>query len=230
MKLPLNRYLVRISTTTAFVVLCLASHPSSAVAALLSGFDGDLGSATGTDWTSDGLTTQSFVTGPGNGVTQGTQALSITQPKSPPQLVDMKLITLNSVPLVAANDMLLMDVTVPANVGSRQVWLSFRGDNLFANSPELSFDSTTPTSGTVIWNYAADGLKDLAASYAGSFWTIAIGIRGNDFNGGLPITTIVDNVRFASSVPEPPAIALVLIGFGVLITFKARKGHHQSET
>jgi hypothetical protein len=212
MNQPFCYHASRIAVTTAIVFLCLATSGGTAVADLLSGFDGDLSSATGVDWTSDGLTTQAFVSG--YGVTQGTQALAITQPKSPPQLVDMKLITLNSVALVAANDLLLMDVTVPQDVGSRQIWLSFRGDNgLFANSPELDLSGDFPErSGTVVWNYAADGYKDLAANYSGSFWTIAIGIRGNDFNGGLPITTIVDNVRFASAVPEPTSVVLFMLG------------------
>jgi hypothetical protein len=133
----------------------------------------------------------------------------------------MKLITLNNVPLVAANDRLLMDVTVPEDVGSREVWLSFRGDSLFANSPELAFDGTLPErSGTVVWDYASEGWKDFAANYAGSFWTIAIGVRGNDFNGGLPITTIVDNVRFESVVPEPASVTSCLLGMGALVLLR----------
>jgi MYXO-CTERM domain-containing protein len=218
-----HRRLTAMATTIAAVVLLSACQLSSASETLLSGFDGDLSSATGTDWTSDGLTTQAFVSGPGNGVSQGTQALSITQPKSPPQLVDMKLITLDNVPLVAANDLLLMDVTVPEDVGAREVWLSFRGDDLFENSPELAFDGELPArSGTVVWDYAAAGLKDLAASYTGSFWTIAIGVRGNDFNGGLPITTVVDNIRFAT-IPEPTSAVLALFGFAGLAALRTRK-------
>lgn len=199
-----------------FVLAFSGFHPNLAQADLLSGFDGDLTSTTGVDWTSDGLTTQAFVTG--TGVTQGTGALAITQPPSPPQLVDMKLITLNNVALVASNDLLLMDVTVPDNVGARAVWLSFRADNLFANSPELAFSSELPErSGTVVWDYAAEGLKDFAANYSGSFWTIAIGVRGNDFNGGLDITTIVDNVRFAQAIPEPASLATCLVGISGLL-------------
>jgi hypothetical protein len=114
-----------------------------------------------------------------------------------------------------------MDVTVPEDVGSREVWLSFRGDSLFANSPELAFDGTLPErSGTVVWDYASEGWKDFAANYAGSFWTIAIGVRGNDFNGGLPITTIVDNVRFESVVPEPASVTSCLLGMGALVLLR----------
>jgi hypothetical protein len=222
MSIQLDRHLVAIPMASTLVILLFVSQPSFAATTLLSGFNGDFSSATGTDWTSDGATTQAFVSGPGNGVTEGTQALAITQPKSPPQLVDMKLNTLNNVPLVAANDRLLMDVTVPQDVGARSVWLSFRGDNLFANSPELSFTGDLPErSGTVVWDYASEGWKAFAATYSGSFWTIAIGIRGNDFNGGLPITTTVDNVRFESVVPEPTGAGLFAIGG--LIMFGLRK-------
>lgn len=215
MSTALERHRVgaRLVATLALVISSVQS--GLAAETLLSGFNGDFSSATGTDWTSDGLTTQSFVTGPGNGVTQGTGALSIQQPPSPPQLVDMKLITLDNVPLVAANDTILMDVTVPENVGARSIWLSFRADGLFANSPELFLSGDEPErSGTVVWNYAAEGLKDFAENFMGTFWTIAIGVRGNDFNGGQPITTIVDNIRF-QVIPEPTScvlVALALIG------------------
>lgn len=223
MRTHLNRRLIGVLATIVPSMLLYSAQACLASETLLSGFDGDLSSATGTDWTSDGLTTQAFVIGPGNGVTQGTQALEITQPKSPPQLVDMKLITLDNVALVAANDVLLMDVTVPEDVGARSVWFSFRGDGLFEDSPELFFDGELPPrSGTVVWNYAAAGLKDFAASYAGSYWTIAIGVRGNDYNGGLPITTVVDNVRFAT-IPEPASTMLALLGFGGLVALRRCK-------
>src|SRR3954469_11765998 len=113
MRLHFDRRGIAVPITIALAILLMACCQTKAATTLYAGFDGNFSTASGTDFTSDGNTTQAFVTGPG--VTQGTQALSITQPKSPPQLVDMKDITLNNAALVAANNRILMDVTVPQN-------------------------------------------------------------------------------------------------------------------
>ena len=216
----MNRRLPGVLAIVALTGLIMVSQPCFALTeTLLSGFDGDMSNTVdpNADWflLDPNNMTSVFVTDPNDGVTQGTEAIKVTKSRFPPAAL-IALTSSELIPVVAANNILKMDVSVPADVGFRFVEAAFVAEDpntgVFGDFFELGggidLDDVT-TSGTLTWNYDLDGHKDFFSTYTGEF-QIRILVFGNDFNApDNTLMTTIDNVRFA--IPEPTSACLALL-------------------
>jgi hypothetical protein len=185
----------------AAVVLAALSFvsPASAVDTLLSGFEGNLSSAIGTDWIfqdargaveGDQLWPHQFVA---EGATEGAQALQIThftdwtagftlKPSSDAarnQLINM----------FATNDTLEFDMTTPAGISWRQIFVVVNSDPTITNWSQVQIDlpanATThfsipltnpdPTDPTKNWKQSA-----ITGGATATYWEIVIALQGTD--------------------------------------------------
>jgi len=226
----MNRRLPSVLTITLAATLILASQPVFATETFLSGFDGDFSNTVdpNADWflLDPNNMTSVFVTDPNDGVTQGTEAIQVTKSRFPPAAL-IAITSSELIPVVAANNILKMDVTVPSDVGFRFVEAALVAEDpntgVFGDFFELGggidLDDVT-TSGTVSWNYALDGHKDFFSTYTGEF-QIRVLVFGNDFNSENTITTTIDNVRFV--VPEPASAGLALLCMSAISVIRLRR-------
>ncbi len=170
--------------------------PASAVDTLLSGFEGNLSSAIGTDWSfydsqaeaGDQIWPHQFVT---EGATQGAQALQIThftgwthgfalKPSS--EAARNQLIN-----LFATNDTLEFDMTTPAGISWRQIFIIVNSSP--TNWSQLQIDipanATTHFSIPLANPDPADPLKNWKQSAidggaAATYWEIFVALQGPD--------------------------------------------------
>ncbi len=186
----------------AFVAAACLALPAKGDT-LLSGFEGDLTSSAGINWTT-GLT-HSYTAA---GATQGATAIQLTHGTGWTQ--NFTLDGGAVAPLVATSDKLLLDATVPATAEWRELFIVMQGDGLgwSQRGPfALTVGATTP----VTLDLAAEGFKAAAAGGSQSWWQVYLIFQGGDVGAPTQITTTIDNIRF-SAVPEPATAALAIGG------------------
>jgi hypothetical protein len=215
MRLPQNspiRSLIRTLMVTAPVLLVTCFPCSSPVAAdtFISGFEGDLGSTLGVDWKiADALAT-TFVT---DGVTEGTEALSITHNTSWTNAIFLDSGAL--LDIVASHDTFDVDVTIDTfDATWRQIYVIMQGTGLGWSQVEVNLDNTdldyitTNVSldlsdpvgdGSLNWKASAQQARaDLnSGAQTDEWWQVFFIFQGEDITGATEINTIVDNVRFS---------------------------------
>lgn len=197
----------------AFVAAAFLALPAKGDT-LLSGFEGDLTSTAGPNWTT-GLTNSYTAAG----ATQGASAIQLTHGTNWTQdfLLDGAVVA----PIVATSDAFLLDATVPATAEWRQLFIVMQGPNLnwSQHGPfNLAVGATTP----VTLDLAATGVKTTAAGGDQSWWKISLIFQGNDAGAPSQITTTIDNIRF-SAVPEPATAALAIGGLIGVAAIRRRR-------
>lgn len=176
------------------------SRSAAAGETLLSGFDGDLTSSLGVDWQTS--RPHAFVA---EGATQGTAALEFSHDTGWTQ----DLVLDGGGPLaqlVAANDRLLIDATVPGSAAWRQMYVVMQGDG--QGWSQHQFDLPAGATSTVTLDLQATGIKASAAGGGQTWWQLYLIFQGGDDPAASPIATTIDNVRFFA-VPEPAGLPLI---------------------
>lgn len=171
---------------------------------LLSGFEGDLTSSAGPNWSTGNLANSYTAAG----ATQGATAIQLTHGTGWTQ--DFTLDGGAAAALVAANDKLMLDATVPATAEWRELFIVMQGDGVsWKQSPAFALPSGATTAVTL--DMAGLGFKAAAAGSGQSWWQIILVFQGGDVGAPAQITTTIDNIRF-SAVPEPATAALAIGG------------------
>ncbi|RIK75976.1 MAG: hypothetical protein DCC67_14555 [Planctomycetota bacterium] len=189
--------------------------PRASADTLISGFEGDLSTTLGADWVladtdtatpGDQIWTSAFVA---EGVTEGTQALQVTQPVDAWQ----HGLLLNStalIPIVASSDTLEFDFTVSPDATWRAVWVIMQGDGLsWAQADQVDgvpgstvhavIDLTAPAPSNPEMNW-----KTAAAASGGTWWQMWFAIMGGD-NFSPETYTIIDNIKFVGGPTGSPS-------------------------
>ncbi|QDT68915.1 hypothetical protein MalM25_18410 [Planctomycetes bacterium MalM25] len=169
---------------------------------LLSSFEQDLTTSVGLDWTVG--TSGSAYTA--NGTTDGSSALALTHGGG--WSTYLTLDGSEHAPLVAANNYMLFDITVPDTAEWRQVFVVMQGEGLgwTQRGGDVGLGATT----TYALDLNESGAK--AAAAGATWWQTLVIVQGGDAGGG-DITTTFDNIRFATQlVPEPSTAVLALFG------------------
>lgn len=183
------------------IAVCSPFYAAYGDSTLLSGFEGDLSSSVGVDWTT-GLT-HSFVT---NGATQGMNALQLTHNTGWTQNFTLDSSALAS--LVASSDTFEVDTTTPDTTAWRQLFIVMQGDN--QSWSQHQFDLVGKGTGTATLDLNATGIKANAAAGGKTWWQIYLIFQGGDDPSSSQIQTTIDNVRF-TAIPEPSSLALVAL-------------------
>ena len=148
-----KRYVLVFLTSTVVTALILMSQHCYAVETLLSGFEGDLSSTLGLDW-QNSANSSAFVS---TGATQGTQALSLTTPRT--QSIPLKLF--GSLDKIYAeftkNTQLRADFTIPATANYREAFFRLQVNGGAYTIDGSDMELTPGATVTGIWDYQAEG-------------------------------------------------------------------------
>jgi hypothetical protein len=189
------------SSLIALSLLCIAVSGVTADT-LLSSFEQNLDTSVGLTWQTGPLNT-AYVT---EGATEGAYALQIEHNIEWTQ--DFMLGGKEASQLVADNYFFEVDVTTPADISWRQIFVVMQGGNpysgwLQAEQFDLNANQTQTISldlnSTVAGSDTGQTYREHAASTVADpegWWEIYLVFQGEDQSGAELITTTIDNVRF----------------------------------
>jgi hypothetical protein len=192
------------SSLIALSLLCFAVS-GAAAGTLLSSFEQNLDTSVGLTWQT-GLNTE-YVT---EGATEGVYALQIEHNTEWTQ--DFMLGGKETAQLVADNYFFEVDVTTPADIEWRQLFVVMQGGNpysgwLQAEQFELSANQTQTISldlnSTVAGSATGQTYREHAATTVADpegWWEMFLIFQGADQSGAALITTTIDNVRFTGGI------------------------------
>jgi hypothetical protein len=190
----------------ALVVLAAAAAPTSAQT-LVSGFNGDLSSMFGVNWTlTASAGTAAFV----DALTEGTQAVQISNDAVAGSWPAMALA--GGMPLakiVATHRTLVLDAAPTADLAWRQVFVAQNSDGVWSQSDQ-PFNLQLPVEGDRSDRFAFDitagatSWRSIAQSWLASppasqtYFELLLILQGASGSGEAPLTTL-DNVRYLAA-------------------------------